>query len=418
MFRKLVSSLLYSPSLMGSFGVYAEHLKHEEFARRIGLIIAIIAVAAHTLFVILPPSSANTSSSNDLISGGVTDLPTLLHKYDTNERNLQDILTTLGITRDELLAAKKGSASLKNATYITGRTAGYSYQAGEREYTFEKANGDMSTMYLYRTENLALDRRAIYPAFISHSERLGKFALLQTSGNVVLSRAPHIVSTDSCQFNDELNTTSEQCRPCPSDANVGVTARACNSPFLFSKSATNASQRQPADSVAARASDRIIYTIKAKNVGDNDSNITLSDRIDDILEYADVINTNGGIFDPSTASLSWAEESVQPGASISKNFAVRLKPHLAATAQGLSNPTSYDCIMSNTYGNSLYIPVACPAAKHVEVIAGALPTVSGVVSLAISYFFLFSVIYFYLRSRLLREEVRLIRKDINTGVLS
>lgn len=419
MFRKLVSNLMYSPSMMGSFGVYAERLKHEEFARRIGLIITTIAVAAHAISVIQPPASANTASPNDLISGGVSELHTLLDKYDNNERNLQDILMTLGITRAELAAAKEGTASLKNTAYITGRTAGYSYQAGEREYTFEKANGDTSTIYLYKTENLALDRRANYPAFISHSKHLGKFAILQTSGNVVLAQAPHIKTPEStCQFDETLNATAAKCQPCPSDVNLGVSAATCATPFLFSKSATNASQRQPAQSAPAQASDRILYTIDAKNISDTTAQVTLADHINDVLEYADVIDTDGGIFDPSTATLSWPEESVKPGASATKTFAVRLKPHLAATAQGVSNPTSYDCVMSNTYGNSLYVPVSCPFVKHVERVANTLPTVQGFASLAASMVFLLCVAYFYLRARLLREEVRLIRKDINTGVLS
>lgn len=409
---------MYSPSLMGEFSVYAERLKQEEFSRRVGLIVTIIAVTAHAIFVLQPPASANNANPNDLISGGVTDIATLLSKYDANERNLQDILTTLGITREEIATATTGTASLKNAHYLTGRTAGYSYQAGEREYTYEKANGDTSTIYLYKTEHFALDRRTSYPAFISQSARLGKFAILQTSGNVALTRAPHDTTTAACQFDDTLSASATKCQPCPSDANVGVSSQDCRSPFLFSKTATNATQRQPATAVTAHASDRILYTIAAENVSQTPARIALSDRIDDVLEYADVVDTDGGIFDASAHTLSWPDQTVEAGESAARTFAIRLKPHLAATAQGTSNPISYDCRMSNTYGNSLYVSVACPPVKHVELVASALPSLSGLTSLAASLVFTLLVAYFYLRARLLREEVRLIRKDINTGALS
>lgn len=419
MFRKLVSNLMYSPSLMGQFSAYAERLKREEFVRRVGLIITTLAVGAHAFFVLQPPSSANTANPNDLVFGGVTDRADLLKKYDSNERNLQDILSVLGITREDLDSSVEGTASLKNATFLTGRTAGYSYQSGEREYTFEKSNGDTGAIYLYNTANLALDRRATYPALIAHSELIGKFAILKASGNIALTQAPHTVSIqNTCQFDQTITATASQCAPCPSDTNIGVGEQDCRTPFILSKSAANASQRKPAEQVTAHASDRILFTLTAKNISSSTASIALTDRIDDVLEYADVIDTDGGIFDPTAATLSWPEVTVATDETTSKTFAVRLKPHIAATAQGVSNPTSYDCIISNTHGNSLFIPVACPLVKNTELITSALPTFSGMTSLAVSLLFLLGVVYFYLRARLLQEEVRLIRRDINTGALS
>lgn len=419
MFRKLVSNLMYSPSLMGQFSAYAERLKREEFARRIGLIITTVAVAANALFVLQPPSSANTANPNDLVFGGIPDRAALLKKYDNNERNLQDILSVLGIARDDLESSVEGTASLKNATYLTGRTAGYSYQSGEREYTFQKSNGDTGAIYLYNTANLALDRRATYPALIAHSELIGKFAILKASGNIALTQAPHTVSIqNTCQFDQTITATASRCAPCPSDTNIGISEQDCNTPFILSKSATNATQRQPAEQITARASDRILFTLTAKNISPSPASIALTDRIDDILEYSDVIDTDGGIFDPTAATLSWPEVVVPANETTSKTFAVRLKPHIAATAQGVSNPTSYDCIISNTHGNSLFIPVACPLVKNTELITNALPTLSGMTSLVASLLFLLGVVYFYLRARLLQEEVRLIRRDINTGALS
>lgn len=401
---------------MGEFSAYAQRLKREEAARKVSLIITTLAVLCNSFATLAPPSPANTVSPNDLISGGVANKEVLIEKYNSNERNFRDILALLGITRDNLETATEGTVSLQNAAHITGRTANYSYGAGEREYTFEKKNGDIGTVYLYKTENLGVDKKATYPAFISTSDKLGRIAILKTSGNVAFANI-HQTTSEACEFTPSLSPTDTLCRPCPGTSDLWVSNPECPTPFVFNKTAANVSQ-QGDITAAAQSSDRITYTIRAQNVSSSPASIEISDKLDDVLEYANILDTGGGVYDPHTSSLAWPNTEVAAGETITQTFSVRIKTHIPATAQGTSNPTSFDCTMSNTHGNTLRIDIECPASKYVESTAQLLPRTPNTTSFLAGVGLFFATLYFYARARQLREEVRLIRKDINTGVIS
>ncbi|QWQ31550.1 hypothetical protein KOY49_00760 [Candidatus Minimicrobia vallesae] len=73
MFKKIISRLPYSPSMIHSLGFYAKRLRKEEATRKIGLILtalALIVVQSFTVFS--PPESANAADSSDLIYGGIS----------------------------------------------------------------------------------------------------------------------------------------------------------------------------------------------------------------------------------------------------------------------------------------------------------------------------------------------------------
>lgn len=90
---------------------------------------------------------------------------------------------------------------------------------------------------------------------------------------------------------------------------------------------------------------------------------------------------------------------------------------IPATAQGSSNDFSYDCVMTNTFGNSVDIPVDCPTQKIVEQIATSLPVTGPKNNMLFAGITLAIVAYFYARSRQQSKEIRLIRKDINMGTI-
>ena len=73
--------------------------------------------------------------------------------------------------------------------------------------------------------------------------------------------------------------------------------------------------------------------------------------------------------------------------------------------------------MTHGYGDVTNIGVQCPPVKTVESLAAHLPVITTSVNLALGGGLALLVLYFYLRARQQREELRLIRKDINTGSL-
>lgn len=85
---------------------------------------------------------------------------------------------------------------------------------------------------------------------------------------------------------------------------------------------------------------------------------------------------------------------------------------------GVSNPTSYDCKMMNTFGNQVSINVDCPIQKEViETVTTQLPHTGPGLNMAIGGSVLAIVAFLYARTRQLKTEVRLIRRDFNTGTI-
>jgi hypothetical protein len=73
--------------------------------------------------------------------------------------------------------------------------------------------------------------------------------------------------------------------------------------------------------------------------------------------------------------------------------------------------TAFDCIISNKFGNQLDIKVDCPLPKSAEYITQTLPKTGPGTSLLIGFVATSIIAYFFMRSRLLAEELELIRTD-------
>jgi len=185
----------------------------------------------------------------------------------------------------------------------------------------------------------------------------------------------------------------------------------------FSKSARNYSQGGvDATMVNAKANDVIIYTIVAKNNGDETAEFAIDDALHDVLEYADLADGGGGKFDEKTETLSWA---VVLGAKkeTSRDFTITMKKRIPAVAQGVSDLTSYDCKIDNFAGNLVRVKVDCPVAKSVieQTISRNFPTVGVGTNLFSAVAILVVVGFFYARSRQLGREVRMVKNEFGEG---
>jgi hypothetical protein len=91
---------------------------------------------------------------------------------------------------------------------------------------------------------------------------------------------------------------------------------------------------------------------------------------------------------------------------------------IPSTNTGTGIPTSYDCKMANTFGNTITVGVDCPPQKVVvEQVTGELPHTGPTENMIFAGALLAVVVYFYARSRQLGTEVRLIRRNLNTGTI-
>lgn len=520
MFRKLISNLPFSPSLVGQLGFYAKRLSKEEATRRIGLIFTALALVVQCLAVFQPPEAANASSGNDLVYGGLglgsnRSLDNFLQPYDANIGGLKDIMTYVGITREEI-AASQFSSWMTGETLSWGHDPRYSYAQGERAVPITNSAGQVLQTVYARPMKLANGQDRIY-GWVGHSNAIGWFAIMQACGNLVTNSVPPppppppqpaaicqslsivslsrtsyrfnghgstangaaikgytytvkdgsgktvatkvVATTDTtsnvtqtlatgnytvqlvvntslgnktgtncakqltvappnkCALNPLLTVEDTECQPCPGDQSIWVKDAKCVAQIVKSKDAFNLDQNGNATATTADASQRVRFTVTAKNEGKLEAKVDLTDNLADSLEYATLIDNGGGTLDTTSKTLSWGQVTLKPGQSTDRTFVVKLADVIPAIAQGTSDPTSYNCVMTNSFGNATNIKVNCPAPKVVEQIVGQLPQTGPTENMFFVGIVFSIVTYFYARSRQMKKEVRLIRRDLNAGTI-
>ena len=195
-------------------------------------------------------------------------------------------------------------------------------------------------------------------------------------------------------------------------------ANDCVVQIASDKSATNLSREGiEASTITAKAGDRIQYTVTLTNVGGVPAEAAFKEDLKDVADYASISDNGGGSYDSETSVLSWGTVSLKPGEDTSRTFTVMVAEEIPVTARGTGDPGSYDCIMTNTFGNSIDVGVECSTPKVLESTVEQLPATGPTENMIFAGVVGMVVIYFYARSRQLATEVRLIRRDINTGVI-
>jgi hypothetical protein len=186
-----------------------------------------------------------------------------------------------------------------------------------------------------------------------------------------------------------------------------------------SKTVTNISQGNvDASKKTAKENDRISFVITAENTGGTPKTFSFTDNIGDTLEYAKLVDNGGGTYDEKTRNLTWPDITLKPGEKQVRTFIVQILSTIPATPKGISDPRSYDCKIENGfYTSSVIFPVTCPTPKVIEKVVPELPHTGPRENMLFAGIVLAVVVFFYLRSRQLSTEVRLIRRDVNGGTI-
>lgn len=238
-----------------------------------------------------------------------------------------------------------------------------------------------------------------------------------------LAPGARVSYTYTVQMNNSLETTKPNCSMHNDFLGSGLTIPVgCTTPpanIVVSKTATNVSQGNiDAVTVTAKEKDRLTFTIKATNSGGSPKAFTFEDDLTDALEYAKLIDNGGGTFDAASKKLSWPVITLNPGDEQVRTFSMQVLDTIPATPQGLSDASSYNCKIENAfYTASVIIPVVCAPPKVVETVVTQLPTTGPGENILFAGIVLAVVVFFYLRSRQLGTEVRLIRRDLNGGTI-
>ena len=176
-------------------------------------------------------------------------------------------------------------------------------------------------------------------------------------------------------------------------------------------------QGDRAENTAVHAGDELVYTLRTTNNQDYErADVDISDFIGDILDYAVLdeafLQSQGGTYNADEKVLSWSDLKIPANGYIEKQFKVTLKDPIPSTNQASTVSNTYDCHISNDYGNQVGIEVDCPAVKGLETLPNTGPgtslTVLGGATVVVGYFFS--------RARLLAKETDIIRRDfVATG---
>lgn len=227
-----------------------------------------------------------------------------------------------------------------------------------------------------------------------------------------------IAPPERCALNPDLEATSPECQPCPGDTSIWIKGANCEAELVQGKLGANLTQNiSDADNTTAHGGDRIEYTIFVQNIGLAPLTTSLEEELTDVLEYGKIQDNGGGTFDQQTKKLRWDNVTLKPNERQTRKFVIELNETTPATPQGTSNPASYDCKLTNTFGNTVEIKMDCPTIKVVEQTVTELPKTGAGENIIFAGIVLSVVTYFYLRSRQLGKEVRLIRHDFTSGTI-
>lgn len=242
-------------------------------------------------------------------------------------------------------------------------------------------------------------------------------------GSVNLGPGQSVSHTYTVQMNSKLISTTTDCSMRNNFVGEVVTVPvACSTPpakISTSKTVVNVSQGNiDATKTTAKENDHITFTVTASNTGGTAKDFVFEDNIGDVLEYSKLVDKGGATYNESTRMLSWPQVSLKPGEKQVRTFSVQILPTIPATPQGVSDPSSYDCRIENAfYTSSVMFPVSCPTPKVIEQVVPELPHTGPRENMFFAAIVLALAVFFYLRSRQLNTEVRLIRRDVNGGTI-
>jgi hypothetical protein len=218
---------------------------------------------------------------------------------------------------------------------------------------------------------------------------------------------------DLCPLVPGTQSNTNECKPC--DKSQGETDT--SSCIELSKSATNTTQNiTNADGTIAKGDDVIAYTLSAKNTGKvTVKNFAIQENIGDILDYADVVNLNGGSWDRQTNIVTWPSGDILAGATMQQRLTVKIKNPIPQTPISTSNPGTGDMTLTNVYGNVVNIKLPPSVVKTTEQLTTqVLPNTGPGTSLMIGFSLTSVIAYFFARSKLFATELDLVRHEFST----
>ena len=213
---------------------------------------------------------------------------------------------------------------------------------------------------------------------------------------------------DVCPDVDGVQTSENECKPCE-NSQTKSDLTAC---LQYKKSAINITKASSdANGTTANPGDVIEYTLTTTNVGKlTIKDYVVNEGISDVLDYADVVDLHGGT-KGAYEIVSWPKEDIKASQSSVHKITVKVKDVLPQTPASSSDPEHYNMVMTNVYGNAVTINLPPSIVKQTEIAVTTLPNTGPGTSLVIGFSLAMFIGYFFARSRLLANELDVVRSD-------
>lgn len=429
MFRDIVSNLSLSPAAGTHLAYYWRRLQRERLTRQLAMAMGAMLVVVQLATIIAPPDAASAGSSNDVIYGGISSRANLMQIYDQDHDSLghggyHQLFAHFGIDRNDLANTVHSTInSNDHSLWSVGRNP---HSTQDQVFT---AGG--STRYYLRPLYTWGDNIS-YGVLSGHRHGDGAwFAVMDQCGNIVVKVAtpPTVVhSTPQPVTTTPTPVTKTPAPPTPTPAPVvtpAPTPKAVTPApvpgqpnITVSKSAMDmpagGGPSHDANGTTAAAGDVIEYTLTTANTGTADKvDYTVSDNINDILEYANLVDPRGAIL--MNGTLTWPAATIKAGGNYITTFQVQVKNPVPTTPTSTSDPQSFDLKMQNVYGNLISINLPAPLPKQVEATSAALPQTGAGTDMLIVLVLVGGITYFYFRNRQLVTEIGMLRNDHHGG---
>ena len=435
MFKQLVSQLSLSPSAAQNLTFYARRLKQESVTRTFSAIAAVLIVGLQFTVILAPPTASNAASSNDIIYGGFTGKQDLMNHYDASPE-LKGLYGHFGITRADIAnSVKTQIVSTDHSLKSIGRVR---HSSSDTVITVGSNTQYARPLYVFDT-GANVKNGSHYDVFAGKTAGGAYFAVLYHCGNIVFKTLPapppvvvppkpvpapiHTPTPTPTPTRIPTPTPVPAPVPTPTQTPTPVTpivVPVTTAPNLVEhKSALNVTQNKDATTQAAAAGDVIRYTLTVTNSGGRSADFAFTDDLTDVLEYADVTDTNGGSVtagpNPGMTQISWPKTTIAANSTATKLITITVKNPVPPTPAGISDPQSFDLRMDNVFGDTIHIPVTPPPAKQIETAAATLPDTGAGTSATVVIVFATFVIYFYARNKQLMTELKVLRGDYQGG---
>jgi uncharacterized repeat protein (TIGR01451 family) len=443
MFKKLLSNLPFNPSLIGQVSFYAKRMRNEAKVRRTGLCFVLLAFAVQLFAVISPPEPTLAESGNDIVRGGFTTREQAVNYCRRNTQDFAELLAYYKVTCEDL--EKAATKTIRSTDYNKRLDSlGRVPQGPKIERTGKATDEYAATINgrQYYMKNLwAWDSgtSSTYKVLETKNSEGATVMVMYNCGNIVtidkyVPPVPEkpVAVTDICPNIAGVQTKKEECDVCPNvpgeqlsknecypcpEAKTDSATTAC---LELTKTAGNRTQKiQNADGTLALAGDTIVYTLSVTNTGTQEvKDFVFEEDISDILEYANVVELDGGTADENNI-VSWPKADISPSATVRKNITVKVKDPIPQTPVSASDPASFDLVMNNVfYGTAVNIKLPAGTGKNTEVLVQTLPNTGPGLTMSLGFGLAAMTAYFYMRSRLLAKELDIVRTEYtSTGGL-